>query len=89
MEILGRGPPFEIEDFEILGAVLDAAGLKTGEQYLQEAKGMRVEDGWTWDLRLENHLTSCKRALKRNRLKQRPGTKSVGGKDPRPKDTRN
>ena len=46
---------------------MDAAGMKAGEQYLQEAKGMRVEDGWAWDLRLESHLTSCKRALKRDR----------------------
>ena len=67
VEILGRGPPFEVEDFEILGAVLDAAEMKAGEQYLQEAKGMHVEDGWSWDLRLESHLTSCKRALKRDR----------------------
>ena len=67
VEIVGRGPPFEIEDFATLGAVLDAANMKAGEQYLQEAKLMHVEDGWNWDLRLENHLTSCKRAVKRDK----------------------
>ena len=71
VEILGKSPPYEVEDFATLGAVLDAAGMKAGEQYVQEAKSLRVEEGWTWDLRLEAHLNSCKRALKRDKGPER------------------
>ena len=67
MEALETSFPLGINDLVEVAAVIDSAGLKAGDQYLAEAKAMQVESGEQWPDVLENHLTMCKRALRRNK----------------------
>eukprot|EP00435_Cladocopium_sp_Y103_P072030 s106_g39.t1 len=59
--------PLTIESMTTLAAVLDATGMKAGDQYLAEAKSMHVESGYEWDLQMERQMSSCKRAMQRDK----------------------
>lgn len=45
--------PLEVETLLPLAAVLDATGMKAGDQYLSEAKALHVEPGFEWSLQLD------------------------------------
>ena len=67
MEALETQLPLGANDLVGIASVLDAAGLKAGDQYLAEAKAMHVEAGNPWTETLEAHMTRCRRALRRGK----------------------
>ena len=67
MEALETTFPLGTADLVTIASVLDAAGLKAGDQYLAEAKAMHVEAGNSWSDVLEAHMGLCKRALRRGK----------------------
>ena len=59
--------PLTPEKITTLAAILDATGMKAGDQYLSEAKAMHIEDGHGWEVGLERQMTTCKRAMQRDK----------------------
>ena len=59
--------PLTVELVTSLAAVLDSTGMRAGDQYLAEAKAMHVEAGFDWDQQLDKHMTTCKRAMQRDK----------------------
>lgn len=59
--------PLTVESVTSLAAVLDSTGMKAGDQYVAEAKSMHVEAGFDSDIQIEKQLTSCKRAMHRDK----------------------
>ena len=60
--------PFLISDsIATLAAVLDSTGMKAGDQYSGEAKLLHIESGFPWSEQLELKMSSCKRAMKRDK----------------------
>ena len=68
LENVGDEPfPLTVDSLTTLAATLDSTGMKAGDQYLAEAKAMHVESGHHWDLQLDKQMTSCRRALQRDK----------------------
>lgn len=59
--------PMTTESFTTLAAVLDAPGMKAGDQYLAEAKLMQIEAGMEWSQQMDKQLAMCKRAIQRDK----------------------
>jgi hypothetical protein len=59
--------PLSPETVTSLAALLDAAGMRAGGQYLAEAKAMHVQAGFEWSLQLDKQMASCKRATQRDK----------------------
>ena len=59
--------PLTTESITTIAAVLDATGMRAGDQYLAEAKAMHIEEGFDWDLRLDRQMSTCKRAMQRDK----------------------
>lgn len=67
LEGLAETPfPLTVEVLTELGAVLDAAEVRAGDQYLHEAKLLHVELDYPWSDSLDARLRACKRALRRD-----------------------
>ena len=56
-----------IETLASLAAILDATGMKAGDQYLSEAKALHVVAGFEWSFQLDKQLSSFKRAMQRDK----------------------
>ena len=71
LEILENmeGPNFPLTPDRVveLAAVLDATGMKAGDQYLAEAKSLHIETGEEWDMMLDRQMNICKRAMARDK----------------------
>ena len=68
LENLGEGPmPLTVDSITTVAAVLDSTGMKAGDQYLNEAKLLHVEAGYPWSDQLELKMTTCKRAMRRDK----------------------
>jgi len=50
-----------------LAAILDASGMRAGDQYLTEAKAMHIEEGFGWEVGLDRQLSTCTRAMQRDK----------------------
>lgn len=59
--------PLTPEKITTLAAILDATGMKAGDQYLSEAKAMHIEEGHGWEVGLERQMATCKRAMQRDK----------------------
>lgn len=59
--------PLSPETVTSLAALLDAAGMRAGGQYLAEAKAMHVQAGFEWSLQLDKQMASCKGATQRDK----------------------
>ena len=56
-----------MESITTVAAVLDSTGMKAGDQYLAEAKSMHVEEGFEWSMCLDRQMSTCKRAMQRDK----------------------
>ena len=59
--------PLTTESITTVAAVLDSTGMKAGDQYLAEAKSMHVEEGFEWSMCLDRQMSTCKRAMQRDK----------------------
>lgn len=57
----------DVDTLTTLAAVMDSTGMRAGDQHFAEAKSMHAEGGHDWTLLLEKQLTSCRRAMQRDK----------------------
>ena len=63
-----RTPPTDYRaNRGVIAAVLDATGMKAGDQYLAEAKALHIEAGHGWEVQLDRRMSTCRRAMQRDK----------------------